>query len=131
MSVCGHRDVDLLAVPHRRAVPGIIAAFAKMKRILIAGLDQLIANLLDCRLVDMRAGRARRVRRRDQWAACRVERDEKSDICQKSDEDQPRFHGFPVLQDRLSQPMVGREGFEPSTTRLKVECSTTELPARP
>ena len=26
--------------------------------------------------------------------------------------------------------LVGREGFEPSTIRLKVECSTPELPAR-
>lgn len=31
----------------------------------------------------------------------------------------------------LLSPLVGREGFEPSTPRLKVACSTPELPALP
>ncbi len=32
--------------------------------------------------------------------------------------------------DKVVEKMVGREGIEPSTIRLKVECSTAELPAR-
>ena len=35
-----------------------------------------------------------------------------------------------ILHNYFKEKVVGRLGFEPRTIRLKVECSTTELPAR-
>ena len=36
----------------------------------------------------------------------------------------------PINPSIEKQKMVGRVGIEPTTIRLKVECSTAELPAR-
>src|SRR5881227_3717967 len=40
-----------------------------------------------------------------------------------------RYILLPMSQERTRNNLVCREGFEPSTIRLKVGCSTSELPA--
>jgi hypothetical protein len=97
------RDVDLLAVFRGSAMPGIVAAFAEVKRVLVAGFDQLIADFFDRGLVDMRAGiafgmggdyRAK--------SGLRLHGGEGADTCESGDKDLSCFHVTPRLEARVN-----------------------------